>query len=105
GSLKDWYETKLTDEQREFVDKPYDGPVRLRGAAGTGKTLSLAIKFLMDGCNFERDNHERRFCFLTHSAATVEIVRDVCESLDPLGLTIGQGSCVILQVRTLYDLA
>jgi hypothetical protein len=104
-TLKEWYESKLTDEQRAFVDKPYDGPVRLRGAAGTGKTLSLAIKLIMDGCRFERDGIVRRFCFLTHSSATANLVNEICGSLDPIGLTLGMGQKVAIQVRTLYDLA
>ena len=104
-SLKEWYESKLTDEQRGFVDKPYDGPVRLRGAAGTGKTLSLAVKLVMDACRFEREGIQKRFCFLTHSSGTVDLVNDICGSLDPIGLTVGMGKNVVVQIRTLYDLA
>ncbi len=104
-SLRDWYETKLTSEQREFVDKPYSGPVRLRGAAGTGKTISLIVKFLFDGCKFEQSSIPRRFCLLTHSSGTVDVVNGLSEFLDPIGLTIGQGKHVNLQIRTIYDLA
>jgi hypothetical protein len=104
-SLKEWYESKLTDEQRAFVDKPYDGPVRLRGAAGTGKTLSLAVKFMRDSCRFESEGIDRRFCFLTHSAATADLVGEICGSLDPVGLIAGMGKHAGIQVRTLYDLA
>ena len=104
-SLSQWYETKLTAQQRAFVDKPYDGPVRLRGAAGTGKTLSLAIKFLRDACQFEEIRVGRRLCFLTHSAGTVDLVLGICLELDPIGLITGHGKYVQLQVRTLYDLA
>ena len=43
ATLDQWYKSKLTTEQRSFVNKKHDGPVRLRGAAGTGKTLSLVI--------------------------------------------------------------
>jgi len=105
ATLKEWYTTKLTDEQRSFVDKPYHGPVRLRGAAGTGKTVSLVIKFLIDGCKFEQGGEDKRFCFLTHSASTVDLVSGICDVLDPMGLILGQGKHVALQVRTLYDLA
>jgi hypothetical protein len=105
ASLETWYRVKLTDEQREFVDKPYVGPVRLRGAAGTGKTLALTIKFLHDSCKFEKEGVERRFCFLTHSSATVDLVSGICTELDPVGIFAGEGKCVSLQVRTLYELA
>lgn len=105
ATLEQWYQTKLTDEQRAFVDKPYAGPVRLRGVAGTGKTLSLVIKFLRDACTFERSHVEKRLCFLTHSSGTVELVNGICIDLDPIGLTAGLGRSAVVQVRTLYDLA
>jgi hypothetical protein len=105
ASLYEWYNSKLTDEQRAFVDKPYNGPVRLRGTAGTGKTLSLAIKFLFDGCNFENTKKKRRLCLITHSSGTVDSVKTICEMLDPIGLTFRRGEYVELQIRTIYDLA
>jgi hypothetical protein len=105
ATLDQWYQTKLTDEQRAFVDKPYQGPVRLRGVAGTGKTLSLVIKFLRDACSFENAHSEKRFCFLTHSSGTVDLVNGICIDLDPIGVASGMGKHVTLQVRTLYDLA
>lgn len=105
ATLEQWYGSKLTDEQLKFVDKPYDGPVRLRGSAGTGKTLSMIIKFLRDGQRFEKDGIEWKMGFLTHSAATVELVNALAESLDPSGLVYGRGKFCRLEVRTLYDLA
>lgn len=105
GSLEVWYETRLTKEQRAFVDKSYDNPVRLRGSAGTGKTLSLVIKFLKDGVSAERDSQLIRFGFLTHSKASVDFVNAICESLDPIGLTLGNSRFAKLEIRTLYDLA
>lgn len=105
GSLDVWYKTRLTKEQREFVDKPHENPVRLRGSAGTGKTLSLVIKFLKDGTEAERSNTPVRFGFLTHSKASVDFVNAICESLDPIGLTLGNSKFAKLEIRTLYDLA
>ncbi|WP_152990112.1 hypothetical protein, partial [Burkholderia pseudomallei] len=55
ATLDQWYSSKLTTAQRLFVDKPHDGPVRLRGSAGTGKTLSLVVKFLRDGRQAEKN--------------------------------------------------
>jgi hypothetical protein len=105
ATLQQWHKSKLTDEQRGFVDKPYDGPVRLRGAAGTGKTLSLVIKFLKDAEAFERGEVKRRLGFITHSQASADLVRSIAESLDPMGLMYGQAKHCTLEVRTLYDLA
>ena len=105
ASLKEWYDSKLTVEQRIFVDKPHEGPVRLRGAAGTGKTLSLVIKLLRDGMRAEADGRDVRFGLLTHSFASVDLVNAIAESLDSGGLMFGQGKHAKLEVRTLNDLA
>ncbi|MCB0361004.1 MAG: hypothetical protein KDD44_15250, partial [Bdellovibrionales bacterium] len=70
ATLEQWYASKLTSEQREFVDKPHDGPVRLRGSAGTGKTLSLVIKFLRDAGAAAAKGRSVKFGFLTHSYAS-----------------------------------
>ncbi|MEE4731458.1 UvrD-helicase domain-containing protein [Pseudomonas alliivorans] len=105
GTLDVWYQTRLTKDQRAFVDKPHDNPVRLRGAAGTGKTLSLVIKFLKDATEAERTGTAIRYGFLTHSKASVDFVNAICESLDPVGLTLGGAKHAKLEIRTLYDLA
>ncbi|GAP23393.1 uvrD/REP helicase N-terminal domain protein [Gluconobacter frateurii NBRC 101659] len=112
ASLDQWYRSKLTDEQRNFVDKPHDGPVRLRGAAGTGKTLSLVIKFLKDAIEFEKNaiksekkHNPVKFGFLTHSSASVDLINSIGESLDNTGIFYGEGQHVKLEVRTLYDLS
>lgn len=105
ASLDQWYTSKLTTDQRKFVDKPHDGPVRLRGSAGTGKTLSLVVKFLRDAIKSESEQTPVRYGFLTHSTASADLVQAVAESLDPLGLMFDQGRFSRLEVRTLYDLA
>lgn len=106
ASLEKWYEAKLTKEQRQFVDKPYDGPVRLRGSAGTGKTVSLVIKFLRDGQRFESTETPKKMCFLTHSAASVDLVHALAEYLDTTDLIFGPGGKFCkLEIKTLYELA
>lgn len=105
ATLEQWYKSKLTNEQRFFVDKPHDGPVRLRGAAGTGKTISLVVKFLRDATQAEKHTRPLKLGFLTHSSASVDLVNAIGESLDTFGLFYGQGEFVKLEVRTLYDLA
>ena len=105
ATLEQWYRSKLTTDQRDFVDKAHDGPVRLRGAAGTGKTLSLVVKFLRDALASEGSPKQVKLGFLTHSFASVDLVNAIGESLDPKGLLFGAGRNVKLEVRTLYDLA
>lgn len=105
ATLDQWYDSKLTADQRSFVDKPYDGPVRLRGAAGTGKTLSLVIKFLRDALLAKKRHEPIKLGFLVHSYASVDLVSAIGESLDADGLLYGKDDLCNLEVRTLYDLA
>ncbi len=105
ATLAQWYDSKLTTEQRSFVNKPHDGPVRLRGSAGTGKTISLVVKFLRDALLAETLGQPIKFGFLTHSTASVDLVTGIGESLDEGGLLYGANKEVKLEVRTLYDVA
>lgn len=105
ASLDDWYNSKLTSDQRSFVDKPHDGPVRLRGSAGTGKTLSLVIKCFRDAINAEKNAKPAKYGFITHSAASVDLVYAIGETFDSEDLLIDGGKSCQLEVRTLYDLA
>ncbi|MFB0769232.1 UvrD-helicase domain-containing protein [Aeromonas salmonicida] len=104
-NIKDWYDSKLTLEQRIFVDKPYDGPVRLKGAAGTGKTISLVIKMIRDAYFFEEKKQHFKIGFVAHSAATVDLVRSISESLDHQGVLYNKDNYCHIEIKTLYDLA
>lgn len=105
ATLEQWYSSRMTANQQSFVDKPYDGPVRLRGVAGTGKTLSLLIKILRDGARFEAAHQPVNLCFITHSSASAHFVSSMGEGLDMLGLLTGRGEFCKIEIRTLYDLA
>lgn len=105
ASLREWYSSKLTDEQRTFVNKPHDGPVRLKGSAGTGKTLALVVKFLRDGLQCAEKSEKVAFGFLTHSHASVDLIAAICDSLDHSGLRHRPNASCTLDIRTLYDLA
>lgn len=83
-SLKEWYESKLTSQQREFVDAPLTKPIRLRGSAGTGKTQSLAIKCLKELFAAEEESRDFRVAFITHSSGVAhEVVEGMFQALDP----------------------
>ncbi len=107
GTLQEWYEQRLNREQREFVDQPHDQPVRLRGAAGTGKTQSMVVKCLRD--LYADTSGEKTFAFLTHSSALAHtVVRGMLHALDPterwtsLKTPSGQPR---LWIGTIYELA
>ncbi len=84
ATLEEWYERILTKQQREFVDRDHSAPVRLKGSAGTGKTLSLAIKCLRDAYRLDANEKPIRISFLTHSSALAhDVVLSMFYALDP----------------------
>lgn len=107
GTLQEWYEQRLNHEQRVFVDQEHDRPVRLRGAAGTGKTQSMVVKCLRD--LYADADGDKTFAFLTHSSALAHTaVRSMLHALDPterwtsLKTPSGQPR---LWIGTIYELA
>jgi hypothetical protein len=87
GSKMTWrdWERQLNPEQKKFVDMKFDGPIRLRGSAGTGKTLTLAIKAmrLLNDATMSRPPTPCRILFLTHSWALAEATDELMDELDP----------------------
>lgn len=107
GTLQEWYEQRLNRDQLVFVNRPHDSPVRLRGAAGTGKTQSMVVKCLRD--LYSDPDGEKTFAFLTHSSALAHtVVRGMLLALDPeerwtsLKTSSGQPR---LWIGTIYELA
>jgi hypothetical protein len=105
--LDEWYSSRLTKDQRKFVDADTAKPIRLRGAAGTGKTLALCVKFLKD-IGRENENSEpgrKRHLFLAHSGSNKERIIATLLMLDEKtgylkGLSDGS-----IYICTLYELA
>lgn len=107
GTLQEWYEQRLNREQLEFVDRLHDRPVRLRGAAGTGKTQSMVVKCLRD--LYADADGDKTFAFLTHSSALAHTaVRGMLHALDPTerwtSLKTPSGK-PRLWIGTIYELA
>lgn len=88
----------LSDDQRKFVEKEVVGPMRVRGAAGTGKTLAMvlkAIKLAKDG-----GEDPARILFLTHSWA---IAGQIDEMIRSIGRDIPAAS--LIEVYPLMEIA
>ncbi|MGH8786937.1 MAG: UvrD-helicase domain-containing protein [Cupriavidus necator] len=105
-SLQTWYESKLTTIQRQFCDFPLAKSVRVRGPAGSGKTIAMVVKMLRQ---FETDRKlqkTQRYALLTHSESTIELIKAMMRTMvsEPeLAALTEQGS--LLYVGTLYSLA
>lgn len=75
----------LTAKQREFVEWSPDRAVKLRGPAGSGKTLALEIKALRELYRAREEGRAVRILFATHSWAMAEQVDSALRSLDESG--------------------
>lgn len=109
GRLNEWLETKLNPEQMRFVEKSHLEPVRLRGAAGTGKTQAMAVKCLRDLYEDEDEGGDKSFAFLTHSAALAhDVLRAMLHALDPeerWNRLVTHSGHPKLWIGTLYEMA
>lgn len=103
-SLDEWVNGKLTKAQQEFLRAPINKSIRLVGPAGTGKTLSLAIRCLLESKNWADEQGEFRSLFLTHNQSTVEIVSNALSTLDREN-NLNRISKSTLKICTLQELA
>lgn len=105
-SLSVWYDSKLTATQRQFVDFPLTRSIRVRGPAGSGKTVALVVKVLRQ---LEKDRAAKRtvrYGLITHSESTVELMQSMLRTMmgeKKLSELTRDGS--LLYVGTLYTLA
>lgn len=81
-TFTEWYPKHLSRRQQAFVDHQLAGPLRLRGAAGTGKTLAMIIKALKMAYDAEDAGQPMRILFATHSWAGAELVDNIMRRID-----------------------
>lgn len=75
----------LTPKQREFLEAPADRSLRLRGPAGSGKTLTLAIKAIREILNARGRGRGLSILFVTHSWALAGEVDQLLNALSEHG--------------------
>ena len=105
-SFSDWYNSRLTINQRRFVDHPLTSSVRLVGPAGSGKTIALVVKCLSEIHTAETKGESRRLLFLTHASSTASAIENLVLEMDPtVGLNSIASQPPSLVITTLYSLA
>lgn len=105
-SHSEWIAARLTEQQRQFVEEDNVFPIRLMGAAGTGKTLALCIKALRLMQREVSSGRTPRVLFLTHSEATCEATSEIIRSLDAESvLAQVHGAGGVWRISTLLSLA
>ena len=76
---------KLTSQQVAFVNQPIEHSVKLRGPAGSGKTLTLELKTLHEIDRARSEEKSLRILFVTHSWALAEEVDNDIGTLSEWG--------------------
>ena len=99
------YQNRLTRQQRDFVDAELDRPMRLKGAAGTGKTLAMVAKLLWESKLEVERKEEYRFLFLTHNSSAAELASQYANGLDEDNLMSSTDDQRLIRVETLLNLA
>ncbi|QNN65565.1 UvrD-helicase domain-containing protein [Sphingomonas rhizophila] len=104
-SLQDWLARRATVPQLKFIASPLTGPVRLKGAAGTGKTQAIAIKALKEMRDANEASRALRLAVITHSEALAdEVILGMLYAMDPAS-EWEHFAAQHLFVGTLYKLA
>jgi hypothetical protein len=80
-SYEQWL-AQITDEQRLFVEASPGKSIRLRGPAGSGKTLALALKATREVLTARNAGIGLRVLIVTHSWS---LATDISDSLDSMG--------------------
>lgn len=100
-----WRESKLTAEQLQFFNAPFEGPLRLRGAAGTGKTLVLCLRFLKEIYDRLDSGKAFRAAFVAHGQETADLIRLYLTHIDERGVLPGLHAAGTVEVATLHSIA
>lgn len=100
------YETWLTlatDSQKKVIFGSLNCPVRIEGPAGTGKTLTLALRALHALRQAQTDGTDFRAIFFTHSEATRKNILNVVATMGGEEFISDQPQKLILRIETLQS--
>ncbi|MFF2821350.1 UvrD-helicase domain-containing protein [Kitasatospora cineracea] len=83
-TYEQWLEA-VSKEQRDFIQVDTDKSIRLRGPAGSGKTLALTMKAIREILSAREEGRSIRVLVATHSWA---LAAQISDSIDSMGLGI-----------------
>ena len=72
----------LSEQQQSFVFRSPDRSVKLRGPAGSGKTVAMELKALRECYEAEDAGEDLRVLYVTHSWGVAEQVQESLDCLD-----------------------
>lgn len=82
GDTYDAWLPRLTNRQRDFVTSTDSTAIKLRGPAGSGKTLALVMRALMEVYRAAEHEEDVRVLFATHSWGVAEQIDAAIAQLD-----------------------
>ena len=82
-SFEEWM-AEVSADQLAFINAPTTRSIRLRGPAGSGKTLALTLKSMREASTARKEGSPIRVLFVTHSWA---LATQVQGSIDTLSAT------------------
>ncbi|WP_207454662.1 UvrD-helicase domain-containing protein [Herbiconiux sp. SYSU D00978] len=103
GSFANW-RIFLHPEQRRYVERNFNGPFRLSGGAGTGKTVVL----LHRAARLARQNPQARIILTTYTVNLAENIKRDLRALDeqiPLATALGQPGIYVNGIDALASAA
>ncbi|WP_054811363.1 UvrD-helicase domain-containing protein [Nocardia arizonensis] len=92
-----WME-EITEDQRSFIEAATSRSIRLRGPAGSGKTLAITLKAAREVLNARDNGVESRVLIVTHSWS---LASDISDSIDSMGI----GTLTEIDVFPLLEIA
>ncbi|OOE62980.1 UvrD-helicase domain-containing protein [Salinivibrio kushneri] len=98
----DFWAQNLTQSQKDFVFSDSLGPDIIKGAAGTGKTLSLVLRCINQLNKAREEGKPRKVGLFTHSIATKEAIKNLIFSNEG-GCYIDSEGAQSVEVTTLQE--
>lgn len=96
-SYEQWL-TEITADQRSFIEATTAKSIRLRGPAGSGKTLALSLKAIREVLDARDAGNELRVLMVTHSWSLAAAISDSIDSM-------GKGPLPEVDVFPLLEIA
>lgn len=94
----------LTESQRRIVEsEEVNKPLRIEGAAGTGKTASLILRSYLLLNKYREKNKEFRLIFVTHSESTNMRCREIFSYYDNSDSYLSENGLQSIQFTTLLN--
>ena len=81
-TYEQWLEA-IGNDQRAFIEASTEKSIRLRGPAGSGKTLALTLKSVREVLNIREAGGDAHVLVVTHSWA---LAAQISDSIDTMGL-------------------